>query len=152
MEWIQDRNNRIPFSLHDSRIKKITIQNNTLTLKLDKVFQYTKDKETIYSGDLIFNDSDLDECSVFILDRIVYEGDFSGKAISLKEYMNQFSNLEFEILTEGYFGYSTTYTGWFLKYVVQYQREGEIKGLSADVDQEVKEAYDKFLIEGGYEF
>ena len=47
MEWIQDRNNRIPFSLHDSRIKKITIQNNTLTLKLDKVFQYTKDKETI---------------------------------------------------------------------------------------------------------
>ena len=30
---------------------------------------------------------------------------------------------------------------WFLKYVVQYQREGEIKGLS-----------DKFLIEGGYEF
>ena len=60
MEWIQDRNNRIPFSLHDSRIKKITIQNNTLTLKLDKVFQYTKDKETIYSGDLIFNDSDLD--------------------------------------------------------------------------------------------
>lgn len=112
MEWIQDRNNRIPFSLHDSRIKKITIQNNTLTLKLDKVFQYTKDKETIYSGDLIFNDSDLDECSVFILDRIVYEDDFSGKAISLKEYMNQFSNLEFEILTEGYFGYSTTYTGW----------------------------------------
>lgn len=41
---------------------------------------------------------------------------------------------------------------WFLKYVVQYQREGEIKGLSADVDQEVKEAYDKFLIEGSYEF
>ena len=41
MEWIQDRNNRIPFSLHDSRIKRITIQNNTLTLKLDKVFQYT---------------------------------------------------------------------------------------------------------------
>jgi len=31
-------------------------------------------------------------------------------------------------------------------------KEGEIKGLSEDVDQEVKEAYDKFLIEGGYEF
>ena len=40
------------------------------------------------------------------------EGDFSGKAIGLKEYIENFSDMEFEIITEGYFGYNTTYTGW----------------------------------------
>ena len=112
MDLIHDRNSNILFSLHDSKIKKITFRNNILTLHLNKIFQYTKDGEKIYSGDVLFYDSDLDECSILIFDRTVYEGDFSGKAISLIEYMEEYSNAEFEILIEGYFGYYTTYTGW----------------------------------------
>ena len=112
MDLIHDRNSNILFSLHDSKIKKITFKNNILTLHLNKIFQYTKDGEKIYSGDVLFYDSDLDECSILIFDRTVYEGDFSGKAISLIEYMEEYSNAEFEILIEGYFGYYTTYTGW----------------------------------------
>ena len=113
MDLIHDRNSNILFSLHDSKIKKITFRNNILTLHLNKIFQYTKDGEKIYSGDVLFYDSDLDECSILIFDRTVYEGDFSGKSISLIEYMEEYSNTEFEILIEGYFGYYTTYTGWF---------------------------------------
>jgi len=112
MDLIHDRNSNILFSLHDSKIKKITFKNNILTLQLNKIFQYTKDGEKIYSGEVLFYDSDLDECSILIFDRTVYEGDFSGKAISLIEYMEEYSNAEFEILIEGYFGYYTTYTGW----------------------------------------
>ena len=112
MDLINDRNSNILFSLHDSKIKKITFRNNILTLHLNKIFQYTKDGEKIYSGEVLFYDSDLDECSILIFDRKVYEGDFSGKAISLIEYMEEYSNAEFEILIEGYFGYYTTYTGW----------------------------------------
>ena len=112
MDLINDRNSNILFSLHDSKIKKITFRNNILTLQLNKIFQYTKDGEKIYSGEVLFYDSDLDECSILIFDRIVYEGDFSGKAISLIDYMEEYSNAEFEILIEGYFGYYTTYTGW----------------------------------------
>ncbi|MGP1412233.1 MAG: hypothetical protein ACTTKD_10420 [Peptoanaerobacter stomatis] len=112
MDLIHDRNSNILFSLHDSKIKKITFRNNILTLYLNKIFQYTKDGEKIYSGEVLFYDSDLDECSILIFDRTVYEGDFSGKAISLIEYMEEYSNAEFEILIEGYFGYYTTYTGW----------------------------------------
>lgn len=112
MDLIHDRNSNILFSLHDSKIKKITFRNNILTLHLNKIFQYTKDGEKIYSGEVLFYDSDLDECSILIFDRTVYEGDFSGKAISLIEYMEEYSNAEFEILIEGYFGYYTTYTGW----------------------------------------
>ena len=112
MDLINDRNSNILFSLHDSKIKKITFRNNILTLHLNKIFQYTKDGEKIYSGEVLFYDSDLDECSILIFDRTVYEGNFSGKAISLIEYMEDYSNAEFEILIEGYFGYYTTYTGW----------------------------------------
>lgn len=112
MDLIHDRNSNILFSLHDSKIKKITFRNNILTLQLNKIFQYTKDGEKIYSGEVLFYDCDLDECSILIFDRTVYEGDFSGKAISLIEYIEEYSNAEFEILIEGYFGYYTTYTGW----------------------------------------
>ena len=112
MDLIHDRNRNILFSLHDSKIKKITFRNNILTLQLNKIFQYTKDGEKIYSGEVLFYDCDLEECSILIFDRTVYEGDFSGKAISLIEYMEEYSNAEFEILIEGYFGYYTTYTGW----------------------------------------
>ena len=79
---------------------------------MDTIFQYTKGEEKLYSGKLVFFDSDLEECNILILDRTVYEGGFSGKAIGLKEYMKEYAHAEFEILTEGYFGYSTTYTGW----------------------------------------
>ena len=112
MDYIQDRKSNILFSLHDSKIKKITFKDNVLTFHLNKIFQYTEDEEKIHTGEVLFYESDLDECSILIFDRTVYEGDFSGKAVSLQDYIKEYSNVEFEILTEGYFGYCTTYTGW----------------------------------------
>ena len=112
MDFTQDRKSNILFGLHDSRIKKISFKNDVLTIELDTIFQYTKGEEKLYSGEVLFFDSDLEECNILILDRTVYEGEFSGKAIGLKEYMKEYAHAEFEILTEGYFGYSTTYTGW----------------------------------------
>ena len=112
MDFTQDRKSNILFGLHDSRIKKFSFKNDVLTIELDTIFQYTKGEEKLYSGEVLFFDSDLEECNILILDRTVYEGGFSGKAIGLKEYMKEYAHAEFEILTEGYFGYNTTYTGW----------------------------------------
>ena len=112
MDFTQDRKSNILFGLHDSRIKNISFKNDVLTIELDTIFQYTKGEEKLYSGEVLFFDSDLEECNILIFDRTVYEGEFSGKAIGLKEYMKEYAHAEFEILTEGYFDYSTTYTGW----------------------------------------
>lgn len=38
MDYIRDRESNIPFSLHDSRILQIEINETTLTLKLDRYF------------------------------------------------------------------------------------------------------------------
>ena len=111
-DFTQDRKSNILFGLHDSRIKKFSFKNDVLTIELDTIFKYTKSEEKLYSGEVLFFDSDLEECNILIFDRTVYEGEFSGKAIGLKEYMKEYAHAEFEILTEGYFGYSTTYTGW----------------------------------------
>ena len=112
MDFTQDRKSNILFGLHDSRIKKFSFKNDVLTIELDTIFQYTKGEEKLYSGEVLFFGSDLEECNILILDRTVYEGEFSGKAIGLKEYMKEYAHAEFEILTEGYYGYNTTYTGW----------------------------------------
>lgn len=45
MDYIRDRKSYIPFSLHDSRIVQIEINETTLILKLDRIFQYTGDEE-----------------------------------------------------------------------------------------------------------
>lgn len=112
MEFKRDRSSNIPFGLHDSRIKQVVFRENILTLVMDKLFRYTEYGEETYPGSVDFNDCDLDECSVFIFDRTVYEGEFSGEAVGLKEYIEKHSHLTFEILTEGYSGYCTTYIGW----------------------------------------
>lgn len=45
MDFIHDRSSNIPFSLHDSKIKKIIFNDDILTLKIDKLFQYTENGE-----------------------------------------------------------------------------------------------------------
>ena len=68
--------------------------------------------ELIYSGEIDFTECDIDDCNILIFDKIVYEGSFAGKAMTLTDYMEQYSNAEFEILHEGYSEYSTIYSGW----------------------------------------
>ncbi|NWO25691.1 hypothetical protein HW272_08445 [Peptostreptococcaceae bacterium oral taxon 081] len=111
-ELIRNRGSNIALSLHDSRIINIEYQEALLRLTLDKIFQYTEEREIIYTGEIDFTEIDIDDCNILIFDKTVYEGAFSGKAISLTEYVEQYSNAEFEILTEGYNGYCTIYSGW----------------------------------------
>lgn len=111
-ELIRNRGSNVPLSLHDSRIINIEYQDGVVRLKLDKIFQYTEEGEIIYTGEIDFTETDIDDCNILIFDKIVCDGDFSGKAISLIEYIEQYLNTEFEILTEGYNGYCTIYSGW----------------------------------------
>lgn len=112
MNYTYNRTSGTPFSLHDSRVKKIRYGEGRLTLETDNIFRYTEEKEEIFRGDIVFEGCDIEECSVLLFDRTVYRGDFKGEAISMEEYMKKFRDGEFEIITEGYCGYSTTYIGY----------------------------------------
>ena len=111
MDFIHDRSSNILFSLHDSRVKKIKYHNKTLTLKVHKIFQFVDGEEKAYPGEVYFRDCDLDMCDVLIFNKTLGEGRFYGRAIELQQFMDEYAGSEFEIITEGYFGNTTTYTG-----------------------------------------
>lgn len=54
----------------------------------------------------------MDLCKVLIFNKTLGEGRFNGKSICLRDFMNEYVDSEFEIITEGYFANTTTYTGW----------------------------------------
>ena len=119
MEWyidyIRDRKSYIPFSLHDSRIVQIEINETTLILKLDRIFQYTGDEEKWYQGIIEFTKADIEECDIMLFNKPYgYDGEksFTDESISLAEFNAKYPDADFEIVTEGYSGYDTTFQGW----------------------------------------
>lgn len=111
-ELKRNRKSNIPYSLHDSRVGNISFQNGTLTLQVDSIFEYTEQGENTYTGELVFTKVDIETCDFLIFNRTVEGGAFAGEAMNLLDYAKEYPNAEFEILTEGYGGYWTTYTGW----------------------------------------
>lgn len=111
-KFIYDRHSNIIFSLQNSRIRGIKFHNKILTLKVDTLFRYVDNEEREYTGKVCFKNCDLDLCSVLIFNKTLGKGRFMGNAVSLKEFMNSHKDFEFEIITEGYFGNTTTYSGW----------------------------------------
>lgn len=67
MEYIRDRESNIPFSLHDSRILQIEYNKATLTLRVDRIFQYVGDEEKWYQGIIEFTKADIEECDIMLL-------------------------------------------------------------------------------------
>ena len=89
MDYIRDRISNIPFSLHDSRIIQIEINETTLTLRLDRIFQYAGDEEKWYQGIIEFTKADIEECDIMLFNRPYgYDGEksFTGESISLAEF------------------------------------------------------------------
>ena len=112
MDFTQDRAWDTDFSLQSSRVKAIKFHNKTLTFKLDRIFRCFEGEEVECPGEFRFEECDLDLCRALIFNKTLGEGRFTGKALSLREFMDVYGNAEFEIVTEGYFGNTTTYSGW----------------------------------------
>lgn len=112
MDFIQDRAWNTDFSLQSSRVKAIKFHNKILTFKLDRIFRCVEGEEVDCPGEFRFEACDLDLCRALIFNKTLGEGRFTGKAVSLREFMDVYADAEFEIIREGYFGNTTTYSGW----------------------------------------
>ena len=114
-KFIYDRHINNIFSLNGSKISKIKFHNKMLTLKLDTLFRYIDNEEKEYTGEVCFKNCDLRLCNVLIFNKTLGKGHFIGDSISLEEFMDIHKNSKFEVITEGYFRNSTTYSGWLWK-------------------------------------
>ena len=112
MKFIHDRNSNILFSLHDSRVKEITYDNETLTLQVNKIYEFVEGEERLYPGEICFEKCDIDLCDVLIFNKTLGKGRFNGRSIGLQQFIDEYTDSEFEIIIEGYYGNTTTYTGW----------------------------------------
>ena len=88
----------------------IKIHNKTLTV--EEMYQLLDGEEKAFSGEIYFNNCDVDLCKVLIFNKTLGEGRFYGKSLCLQDFINEYVDSEFEIITEGYFANTTTYTGW----------------------------------------
>ena len=115
MEYKRDRIGNVPFGLHDSRIQKIEFREDSIILKIDRIFQYANnDEEKWYPCEIEFTKADLDCCDILVFNHLYgYEGvcEFTGRELSIEEFINEYPNAEFEIITETYFGYDTVFQG-----------------------------------------
>ena len=115
MDYIRDRKNNLSFSLHDSRILKMEIGKANLSLKIDRIFQYSDDEEKWYPGTIEFTKVDIEECDIMVFNTpFGYDGEksFSGKTLYVEEFNALYPDVEFEIVSEAYNGYDTVYQGW----------------------------------------
>lgn len=115
MELKRTETSNIPFSLHDSRIVKIEINNDELIFNLDNVYEYRNGSEEYYPAKMKFKDIDFEECNIIIFDRQIGKGKFAGIRCGIKAFSENYEGAEFEILTETCGGYSTTLEGQIWK-------------------------------------
>lgn len=115
MELKRTETSNIPFSLHDSRIVKIEINNDELIFNLDNVYEYRNGSEEYYPAKMKFKDIDFEECNIIIFDRQIGKGKFAGIRCGIKAFSENYEGTEFEILTETCGGYSTTLEGLIWK-------------------------------------
>ena len=99
MEFIHDRHSNILFSLYGSKVNRIRIHNKTLTLTVDEMYQLVDGEERAFSGEISFKDCDVDLCKVLIFNKTLREGRFTAKSICLHDFMNEYADSEFEIIT-----------------------------------------------------
>lgn len=114
MEYFKDRKSSLSFSLHDCRIIQIEVNENKLSLKMDQIFHCT-DEEEWHQGIIEFTNIDIEECSILVFDLPYgYDGEksFTGRELSFEEFKERYPDAEFEIVTEGYCGYDTTFQGY----------------------------------------
>ena len=100
MDYIRERKSNISFSLHDSRILQIEVN---------------EDKLSLNKGIIEFTNIDKEECNIMVFNAPYGYNEvksFSGKELSFDEFKEQYPNAEFEIVTEGYCGYDITFQGY----------------------------------------
>lgn len=92
MDYIRDRKSNISFSLHDSRILQIEINEDKLSLNMDRIFQYTDNEEKWYKGIIEFTNIDKEECNIMVFNAPYGYNEvksFSGKELSLQSLLDE---------------------------------------------------------------
>jgi len=101
-----------PYSLHDMNIVSIEVEENKITMRTQSGMVKTTPPYSQPDGYIEFHDVQWDFCYVYLLGITGNEGTFSGKKMSMKDFISKYKQFGFSVMDET-FGYNMTkYNGY----------------------------------------
>ena len=99
------------YSLHDARVQKIEYVDGILTFIFDYIFSYESRDEQIHKAKIVFEKCDIDDLEILVFNSTILDT-FTGKRIELLQYQQDYSESEFEVITESYNWGRAVLQGW----------------------------------------
>ena len=99
------------YSLHDARVQKIEYADGNLILTFGYIFSYENGVEQTYKAKIVFEKCDVDDLEILVFDSTILDT-FTGKRIELPQYQQEYSESEFEVITETYNWGRAVFQGW----------------------------------------
>ena len=101
------------YSLHDARVQKIEYADGNLTFTFDYIFSYENGDEQTHKAKIVFEKCDVDDLEILVFNSTILDT-FTGKRIELPQYQQEYSESEFEVITETYNWGRAVLQGWLL--------------------------------------
>lgn len=99
------------YTLHDARVQKIEYVDGNLTFIFDYIFSYESRDEQIHKAKIVFEKCDIDDLEILVFNSTILDT-FTGKRIELLQYQQDYSESEFEVITESYNWGRAVLQGW----------------------------------------
>ena len=99
------------YSLHDARVQKIEYVDDSLIFTFDYIFSYENGVEQTHKAKIVFEKCDVDDLEILVFNSTILDT-FTGKRIELPQYQQEYSESEFEVITETYNWGRAVFQGW----------------------------------------
>ena len=99
------------YSLHDARVQKIEYEDDNLILTFEYIFSYENGIEQTHKAQVVFETCDIDDLEILVFNSTILDT-FTGKRIELPQYQQDYSESEFEVITETYNWGRAVLQGW----------------------------------------
>ena len=99
------------YSLHDARVQKIEYEDDNLILTFEYIFSYENGVEQTHKAQVVFETCDIDFFEILVFNNTILDT-FTGKRIELSQYQQDYSESEFEVITETYNWGHAVFQGW----------------------------------------
>ena len=102
----------IPYSLHDMRVKKIIMQDQTIVLEFEDGYKKLTETFEQVEGNITIEGVDFDFTSVMLQSKWGNYGKFNGEKLELEHFIKRYKNYNFEIVDELYGYNQVLYSGY----------------------------------------
>ena len=99
------------YSLHDARAQKIGYVDGNLIFSFNYIFSYENGNEQTHKAKIVFEKCDIDDLEILVFNSTILDT-FTGKRIELPQYQQDYSESEFEVITETYNWGRAVLQGW----------------------------------------